>query len=125
MWGLPALVFIIAFLHRAAPGVFAKDLMQAFGMTGAAVGLLSAMYFYSYAGFMVPGGLLIDSVGPRWAIAGGALVMGLRSRPTGLARSPAALFAGRLPVGLGATLTFTPPLTTAAHRLPPSPLAIT
>src|SRR6266478_6477724 len=57
MWGIPALVFLIAFLHRAAPGVIAKDLMQAFGMTGAAVGLLSAMYFYSYAGFMRLGGL--------------------------------------------------------------------
>ncbi len=73
MWGIPALVFLIAFLHRAAPGVIAKDLMQAFGMTGAAVGLLSAMYFYSYAGFMVPGGLLIDGVGPRWVIAGGGV----------------------------------------------------
>jgi len=63
MWGIPALVFLIAFLHRAAPGVIAKDLMQAFDLTGAAVGLLSAMYFYSYATFMVPGGVLIDTLG--------------------------------------------------------------
>jgi len=34
MWGIPALVFLIAFLHRAAPGVIAKDLMQAFDLTG-------------------------------------------------------------------------------------------
>src|SRR5260370_8021793 len=108
MWGLPALVFIIAFLHRAAPGVFAKDLMQAFGMTGAAVGLLSAMYFYSYAGFMGPGGLLIDSVGPRWGIPGGGLVMGLGSLAMGLAGSPLALFAGRLLVRPRATVTFPP-----------------
>src|SRR5258708_29759352 len=88
MWGIPALVFLIAFLHRAAPGVIAKDLMQAFGMTGAAVGLLSAMYFYSYAGFMVPGGLLIDTVAPRWVIAGGGAVMGLGSLAMGLAGAP-------------------------------------
>ncbi|MGH7417016.1 MAG: MFS transporter, partial [Candidatus Rokuibacteriota bacterium] len=53
MWGIPALIFLIAFLHRAAPGVIAKDLMQAFNITGTVVGLLSAMYFFSYAGFMV------------------------------------------------------------------------
>ena len=120
MWGIPALVFLIAFLHRAAPGVIAKDLMQAFGMTGAAVGLLSAMYFYSYAGFMVPGGLLIDSVGPRWVIAGGGLVMGLGSLAMGLAGSPVALFVGRLLVGLGATVTFTGALKIAANWFPPS-----
>ena len=120
MWGIPALVFLIAFLHRAAPGVIAKDLMQAFGMTGAAVGLLSAMYFYSYATFMVPGGVLIDSVGPRWVIAGGGLVMGLGSLAMGLAGGPLALFAGRLLVGLGATVTFTGALKVAANWFPPS-----
>jgi len=120
MWGIPALVFLIAFLHRAAPGVIAKDLMQAFGMTGAAVGLLSAMYFYSYAGFMVPGGLLIDSVGPRWVIAGGGAVMGLGSLAMGLAGTPLILFVGRLLVGLGATVTFTGALKIAANWFPPS-----
>lgn len=120
MWGIPALVFLIAFLHRAAPGVIAKDLMQAFGMTGAAVGLLSAMYFYSYAAFMVPGGVLIDSVGPRWVIAGGGLVMGLGSVAMGLAAGPLALFTGRLLVGLGASVTFTGALKIAANWFPPS-----
>ena len=120
MWGIPALVFLIAFFHRAAPGVIAKELMQAFGMTGAEVGLLSAMYFYSYAGFMVPGGLLIDSAGPRRVIAGGGLVMGLGSLAMGLAASPLALFAGRLLVGLGATVTFTGTLKIAANWFPPS-----
>jgi sugar phosphate permease len=120
MWGIPALVFLIAFLHRAAPGVIAKDLMQAFELTGAAVGLLSAMYFYSYATFMVPGGVLIDSVGPRWVIAAGGLVMGLGSVAMGLASTTAILFAGRLLVGLGATVTFTGALKIAANWFPPS-----
>ena len=39
--------------------------MQAFGATGAIVGLLSSMYFYCYAGFMIPAGLLIDGVRRR------------------------------------------------------------
>lgn len=120
MWSIPALIFLIAFLHRAAPGVLAKELMQAFGITGTVVGLLSAMYFYSYAGFMVPGGVLIDSVGPRWVIAGGGAVMGLGSLAMGLAPSPAVLFTGRLLVGLGATVTFTGALKIAANWFPRS-----
>jgi sugar phosphate permease len=120
MWGIPALIFLIAFLHRAAPGVIAKDLMQAFGMTGTAVGLLSAMYFYSYAGFMVPGGVLIDSLGPRRVIAAGGAVMGLGSLTMGLAASPLPLFTGRLLVGLGAAVTFTGALKIAASWFPPT-----
>ena len=65
MWGIPAFVFFFAFLHRVAPGVIVKEIMQAFGISGAIIGLLSAMYFYAYAGFMIPAGLLIDSFGPR------------------------------------------------------------
>ena len=63
MWSLPAILFLIAFFHRAAPGVIAHELMETFGVTGAVLGLLSATYFYSYAGFMVPAGLLIDAFG--------------------------------------------------------------
>ncbi len=60
------------------------------------------------------------SVGPRWVIAGGGLVMGLGSLAMGLAGSPVALFAGRLLVGLGATVTFTGALKIAGNWFPPS-----
>ncbi|HXA98260.1 MAG TPA: MFS transporter [Candidatus Dormibacteraeota bacterium] len=120
MWGLPALIFLIAFLHRAAPGVIAKDLMQAFNATGATLGLISAMYFYAYAGFMVPGGLLIDALGPRWVVAAGGAVMGVGSVAMGLAPTPTLLFGGRLLVGLGAAVTFTGTLKIAANWFPAS-----
>src|SRR2546425_13070667 len=67
MWSVPAALFLLAFFHRNAPGVMARDLMETFGITGAVIGLLSATYFYSYAGFMIPGGMLIDAFGARRA----------------------------------------------------------
>jgi sugar phosphate permease len=120
MWSITALIFLIAFLHRAAPGVLAKDLMQAFDASGTTIGLLSATYFYSYAGFMVPGGVLLDSLGPRRVVAAGGAVMGLGSIAMGLAATPATLFGGRLLVGLGAAVTFTGTLKIAAVWFPPS-----
>src|SRR5262249_57514280 len=69
MWGVPAFLFLFAFFHRAAPGVFAKELMQAFGVTGTVIGLLSATYFYAYAALMIPAGGLLDRVGARWGVA--------------------------------------------------------
>ena len=38
MWAIPVFLFLIGFFHRAAPGVIARDLMQAFEATGATIG---------------------------------------------------------------------------------------
>ena len=120
MWSLPALLFLIAFFHRVAPGVMAKELMQAFGMSGTVIGLLSATYFYSYAGFMVPAGLLIDAFGVRKVVAAGGAVMGAGTLLMGGATASGALFTGRFAVGLGATVTFIGALKIAATWFPPS-----
>jgi len=119
-WALPTFLFVIAFFHRPAPGVVAKELMQAFDATGALVGLVSAMYFYAYAGFMVPAGLLIDAFGARRVVSAGGAVMGLGALAMGAATSQAALFAGRFVVGLGATVTFVGALKIAAAWFPAS-----
>jgi MFS family permease len=120
MWTLPAALFLIAFFHRAAPGVIAKELMQAFNATGAIVGLLSATYFYAYAGLMIPAGLLIDAYGVRRVVAAGGAVMGLGTLAMGAASSAPVLFAGRFVVGAGATVTFVGALKVAAVWFPPS-----
>jgi len=120
MWSVPAFVFLIAFFHRAAPGVLAKDLMQAFGASGAIVGLLSATYFYAYAGLMIPAGLLIDAFGARAMVAAGGAVMGVGTLAMGVSPSQSVLFAGRFVVGLGATVTFIGTLKIAAAWFPPA-----
>ena len=119
MWGIPAFLFLIAFLHRVAPGVIAKDLMQAFGATGTMVGLLSATYFYSYAGLMLPGGLLIDALGARRVVAAGSAVMGLGTVAMALAETTGVLFAGRFVIGAGATVTFIGAIKLGAAWFPP------
>jgi nitrate/nitrite transporter NarK len=91
MWSIPAGLFLVAFFHRNAPGVMARDLMEAFGVTGAVIGLLSATYFYSYAGFMIPAGMLIDAFGARRMVAAGGAVMGLGTLAMGAAAPPPAL----------------------------------
>lgn len=120
MWSLPAFVFLIGFFHRPALGVIAKELMQAFGATGAIVGLLSATYFYAYAALMVPAGLLIDAYGVRRVVGVGSAIMGLGTLAMALAADQGVLFAGRFVVGLGASVTFVGALKIAATWFPPS-----
>jgi MFS family permease len=120
MWGIPALLFLIAFFHRVAPGVIAKELMEAFRATGAIVGFLSAAYFYAYAGLMIPAALLIDAFGVRRVVAAGGAVMGLGTVAMGLTSTQPVLFAGRFAVGAGASVTFVGALKIAATWFPPS-----
>lgn len=120
MWGIPAALFLVAFFHRVAPGVIAKELMQAFGATGALIGLLSGTYFYAYAGFMIPGGVLIDAYGVRRVVSAGGAVMGGGTLAMAVATTPWLLFTGRVLVGMGATVTFVGVLKIASVWFPPS-----
>lgn len=120
VWGLPTFVFMIAFFHRPAPGVIARELMQAFDATGAFIGLVSAAYFWAYAASMIPGGVLIDAYGPRRVVSIGAAVLGLGALLMAVAPTRGVLLTGRGVVGLGATVTFTGALKIAANWFPPS-----
>src|SRR5262245_15211367 len=120
MWSIPALVFLIGFFHRAAPGVIARDLMQTYAVTGVTVGLVAATYFYSYAGLMVPAGLLLDAYGARRVLGVSGAVMGLGAIMMGFAPTLPWLFAGRFLVGVGAAATFIGALKIAAAWFPPS-----
>ncbi|MBI2152590.1 MAG: MFS transporter [Candidatus Rokubacteria bacterium] len=118
MWAIPSFIFLIAFFHRVAPGTVAKELMAAFQASGALIGLLSALYFWAYAALMLPAGLLVDAYGPRRVVAVGGGVMGLGTVLMGWAWSGGPLFAGRLLVGLGASVTFVGALKVAADWFP-------
>src|SRR3989442_13974346 len=119
MWSVPAALFLVAFFHRNAPGVMARDLMETFGVTGAVIGLLSATYFYSYAGFMIPGGMLLDAFGARRVVAAGGAVMGLGTLAMGAARRTPPRLPGRL-AGGPRTL----PIGRAVKPPPPARLAL-
>jgi MFS family permease len=92
--------------------------MEAFGATGTLVGLLSATYFYAYAAFMIPAGVLVDGFGVRRVVAVGGLVMGAGSLAMSLATGPTVLFTGRFLVGAGAAVTFVGALKIAVTWFP-------
>lgn len=98
--------YIMVYFHRMAPGVVSADLMSAFGTTGAALGSLAATYYYIYTAMQIPSGVLADTLGPRRAVAAGALVTGIGSILFGLAEDFAAASWGRFLVGLGVSVVF-------------------
>ena len=77
MWALGAALYFIGFYQRVAPAVITVELSQAFGLTAAALGNLSAFYFYSYVAMQIPTGLLADRFGPRVLLTVGAANMSI------------------------------------------------
>jgi sugar phosphate permease len=101
---VPALLYFLSYFHRVAPVVVAGDLMAAFAVSAATLGALSAIYPYCFAAMALPGGSLIDFLGPRRTLTLGGLSMGVGSVIFGLAPGFGVAFAGRLLVGLGASV---------------------
>jgi MFS family permease len=64
-FALGTLFFGYAFVQRVSPSVMTNELMRDFSVGGAALGSLSAFYFYAYASIQLPVGMLTDRYGPR------------------------------------------------------------
>ena len=64
-FALGTLFFGYAFVQRVSPSVMTDELMREFAVGGAALGSLSAFYFYAYASIQLPVGMLTDRFGPR------------------------------------------------------------
>jgi MFS family permease len=74
VWGLGATFYLIGFYQRVAPAVMTAELMKDFSISAAALGHLSAFYFYTYVAMQIPTGVLADTWGPRRLLTAGAFV---------------------------------------------------
>lgn len=118
-WGLLATGFSLVSLHRSSTAVLAEQLMAAFDTTGASLGLLHGAFFYLYAAFQIPAGLLTDRFGARAIAAAGTGVMSLGAVGFGLSETYALAFVSRLLVGLGGSVLFVAALRFAANWFRP------
>lgn len=124
VWGLGALLYLFAFYQRVAPAVMTDQLMADFAIGGAALGNLSAFYFYAYVAMQIPTGVLADRWGPRRVLAAGAGVAALGSLLFAFAPSFGWAGFGRLLVGASVAVAFVSTLKLASHWFPPQKYAL-
>ncbi len=101
---LGTLFFAYAFIQRVSPSVMTSELMRDFAVGGAALGSLSAFYFYAYASIQLPVGMLTDHFGPRKLMSVAAALCALASIGFGLSDSLLTASIGRAMIG--ATVAF-------------------
>ncbi len=101
-WLSGAVFFFYAWVLRVAPSVMVEELMRDFAVGAAALGHLSAAYFYGYAGMQIPVGVLLDRFGPRRLMTLAALVCAGGCVLLATSSSLAVASAGRFLIGASA-----------------------
>ena len=119
VWGLGALFYLIAFYQRVAPAVITDRLMAEFAIGGAALGNLSAFYFYSYVAMQIPTGIIADRWGPRKLLTAGAAIAALGTALFAAAPNLWWANAGRLLIGGSVAVGFVSMLKLAGHWFAP------
>lgn len=57
--------YFVSYIYRSINAIIGPELAREYGLTAAGLGLLSGIYFFSFALFQLPLGVLLDRYGPR------------------------------------------------------------
>ncbi|MGA8052221.1 MAG: MFS transporter, partial [Burkholderiales bacterium] len=93
--------FFVSYVYRAVNAVLGPTLAHEFGLSAGGLGLLTSVYFFSFALFQLPLGLLLDRFGPRRVNATLLLVAAAGGWWFAHAESAAAAIAARALIGVG------------------------
>ena len=96
-----ALGYAISYFYRNANAIIQSNLVDELGLGPADLGLLTSAYFFSFAVFQLPLGILLDRYGPRRTEAVLLLFAALGSWIFSNAETSSGLVLGRLLIGLG------------------------
>lgn len=107
IWTPLAFAFLASYFHRTVTGVVADSLMSEFVIERAAdLGILSSIYFYTYAILQVPAGILADYYGPRRVVSLSLVISACGAAFFGWTDSIGGLYAGRFFSSLGVALIY-------------------
>lgn len=96
-----AIGYFFSYFFRVVNAVVAPDLIADIGLNATQLGLLSAVYFFTFAVFQIPLGVLLDRFGPRSVQGTLYLVAGTGVFLFSIAESVITLMLSRGMIGLG------------------------
>ncbi|PWT75944.1 MAG: MFS transporter [Proteobacteria bacterium] len=93
--------YVLSYLYRTVNAVIAPDLVTAFALSASDLGLLTSAYFFSFAAFQLPLGLLLDRFGPRRTDAALLVIAAIGAMVFSTSHAVGMLAVGRALIGLG------------------------
>jgi MFS family permease len=118
VWGVGALVYLVAFFHRTSLGVAALAAQQRFGVGATALSAFAILQLGVYLVMQVPAGVMADRYGPRRMLTIALLTMAVGETLFAVAPSMPLAVLGRGLVGLGDAFTFINVIRLAASWFP-------
>ena len=115
--------YFISYVYRMVNAVLGPTLAAEFGLTAGGLGLLSSVYFLSFAFFQLPLGLLLDRFGPRRVNATLLLIAALGGLWFASAHSAGAAIGARALIGVGVSGCLMSSFTAFVLWYPPDRLA--
>lgn len=117
--GALVLNYMVSQFLRGSVAVIAPDLTAAVGLTAGELGLLSSVFFFTFAAAQLPLGVALDRYGPRRVLMICATLTIAGTVLFALSHSARGLIAGRALMGLGVSSSFMAALAVYARRFPP------
>jgi len=124
VWGLACLFYFYECLLQVSPSVMSNELMQDFSVTSQTLGVLSGIYFYSYAAMQLPGGVVMDYFGPRRLLTLATLVCAISTIAFGMTDSFFMACFARLMIGFGSAFAAVGTMKLAANWFPAQRFAL-
>jgi MFS family permease len=106
LWSVGVVAYAVAVLHRTSFGVAGLEAVHRFDVSAGILASFTVLQLLVYAGLQIPVGLLLDRVGPRWMVAGGALLMAGGQSLMAVSTDVGTAVAARVMVGAGDAMTF-------------------
>ena len=107
---------------RSTLGVIAPELAGDLGLSPFVLGLTGSAYFFAYAVFQIPSGMMLDRFGPRLTICTLFVVTTFGAWLFSVAESDIAVVIGRIFMGLGCAAVFPGAIMLFARFYPPDRL---
>ncbi len=110
MFSILGAIYFLACLHRTAPTVIARDLLQTFQTDAALLGFIASAYFFLYSVVQPPVGILSDTIGPRKVVTFFTIVSAVGCILFATSSSAKGAIIGRAFIGAGVGGIFIPAL---------------
>jgi sugar phosphate permease len=118
-----SVLFGLSMFYRSSIAVLTTDLMRDVSMDMGTLGLVSAAFFYTYALFQIPGGLLLDRFSPMKVMAVFFFLALAGVILFAMAESAGVMVFGRLLLGMGMACGFIGALKIISMQFPPDRFA--
>lgn len=103
VWILVSVFYAYQYILRVMPNIMLSDIMEQFGITAAAFGQFSGIYYIGYSLVHLPVGIMLDRYGPRKVMTGCILLTVLGLTPLIFAEHWAYPIMGRFIIGVGSS----------------------